>query len=95
MTGEEAIETARKHLSTLNIEVFEVRAHKKILGAARAKYLPDKNNDFWVITFRMNTDFSISLPGLSDELKEISDAYIKQHDLITVAVEYDGTAEVR
>lgn len=94
MNAEDAVNVARKHLVLKGIETTQTKSVKRVPGSLRGKYLPEKDRDFWIVTFLRSTSMIISTDDLSHEELEILATVADENGTISVAVEDDGASEV-
>lgn len=90
----DAIDVALKYLKSKGIETTRIRSVRRIQGEIRKAYLPEKASDYWIITFERSLKLFDASDALDEETLEIMNAFSAQSDLVSVAVEIDGSAEV-
>lgn len=85
---------ARKLLTSKGIELIGSGDVKRIEGALRQKHLPEKSEDYWLVTFQRSTALVDGTSQMNAEELEIPTEFAEANDSVTVAVEMDGSAEV-
>jgi hypothetical protein len=94
-TDQDAITVARRLAASKGIVTYEVLSVKRVAGTLRAKYLPDKDTDYWIVSFRRSTHLLEGVGvGLSDLERELIESFATENDSIAIGVEIDGTATV-
>jgi hypothetical protein len=91
---DDALLLASRVLNEREVKTKELISIKKIPGSLRGKYLPEMARDYWIVTFRLNNELSdIPYERDSEEFR-IFEAAAELNDIVAVAVEMDGTANI-